>query len=139
MLAKKILETIPLSVRILRSLCSAELNGQLSLNQIKLLKLILDGHGQTAIGADLDVSLAAVSKMIVILEKKRLISRKSGKDKRTHVLRVTAKGKKLLAQVTSKLERQLHVALGALSASQAEELMRGLSHLELVMQKVKKD
>lgn len=138
MLSKKILESIPKSIRILRTLSTENLNRSLSLQQLRVLNLILEGQGQTSISESLQVSLAAISKMVESLVKKDLVTRKVGKDKRTYELRLTSKGKKLMDQVTAYVQKKIDEGITSLNQQEKQDLMKGLLILDGLMDKVKK-
>ena len=73
MLSEKLLDTIPYSIRTIRKLISEGLDGTFTLQQIRVLTLISEGQGLTQIADTLEVSLAAVSKMVSSLSKKKIL------------------------------------------------------------------
>lgn len=137
MLAEKLLETIPRSIRILRKFSALGVGGALSFQQLRILNLINEGQGQTEIAETLQVTMAATSKVINSLHEQKLITRKSGKDRRTQILTLTPKGKQLLTKVGTFVRTKLDVGIQDLSRTEREELLKGLMILDKLMQKVK--
>jgi DNA-binding MarR family transcriptional regulator len=137
MLADRILQTLPPSIRIIRRFSTQALDGALTLQQLRVLNLIREGQGQTQISLTLDVSLAAVSKMITSLEKKRLLQRRSGQDRRTYLLSLTAKGKQLLEKVSLYVKEVLDQQINELSRSEKDQLLEGLKVLDKLMLNLK--
>lgn len=133
MLSKTVLAVVPYSIRILRRLSAEALEAPLTFQQLRILFLIKDGHGQTEIADILKVSTAAVSKMISGLEVKKFALRSPGKDRRSLELSLTSQGKKVLGQVSGKIERRLENKLKLLSKQELEELKKGLTVLEKLM------
>lgn len=137
MLADKILQTLPPSIRIIRRFSTQAVGGALTLQQLRVLNLIREGQGQTQMAETLDVSLAAVSKMIGSLEKKQLIHRRCGEDRRTHVLGLTSKGKQLLDRVSAYVKEILDQQIKHLSRTEKDQLMDGLKILDKLMDNLK--
>lgn len=137
MLSKKLLETIPQSIRTIRKLTSETLTESLTFQQMRILILVNEGQSQTQMAETLQVSHAAISKMISFLTKKKLIVCKTGEDKRTHVLHVTVKSKKILKETVKYVSSKLDVGIRELSQTEKDQLMKGLLILERVMKKVK--
>lgn len=137
MLSKKLLETIPQSIRTIRKLTSETLTESLTFQQMRILILVNEGQSQTQMAETLQVSHAAISKMISFLTNKRLIVCKAGEDRRTHVLQVTEKSKKILKETVRYVRSKLDVGIRELSPTEKDQLMKGLVILERVMKKVK--
>lgn len=137
MLAEKLLETIPRSVRILRKFSAQGVGGALPFQQLRILSLINEGQGQTEIADSLQVTMAATSKVINSLHEQKLISRKSGLDRRTQILTLTPKGQKLLNNVGSFVRSKLELGIKDLTRSEREDLYKGLQIMDKLMQKVK--
>ena len=137
MLSEKLLDTIPYSIRTIRKLYSESLDGALTLQQIRVLTLISEGQGLTQIADTLQVSLAAVSKMVSSLSKKKIIMRKEGVDRRTHVLTLTPQGKSSLEKIKKMVRAKLDVGISDLSKEESAQLIKGLSILEVLMKKFK--
>lgn len=137
MLSAKLLESIPQSIRIIRKFSTQSLGGMLTLQQFRVLKLIQDGHGQTEMADLLDVSVAAVSKMTTSLLNQDLISRKAGSDKRTQILKLTAKGKSTLIKVRKFVEKKLDLGIDGLSLKEKDVLLEGLHVLNKLMHTMK--
>lgn len=137
MLSAKLLDSIPNSIRIIRKFSTQSLDGHITLQQFRVLKLITEGHGQTQMAEILDVSLAAISKMITSLLKQNLITRKAGSDKRTQLLKLTPKGKSTLEKVKKFVEKKLNAGIQNLSKEESVSLMEGLKVLDKLMHKMK--
>lgn len=137
MLSEKLLDTLPYSIRTIRKLYSESLDGALTLQQIRVLTLISEGQGLTQIADTLQVSLAAVSKMVSSLSKKKIIMRKEGVDRRTHVLTLTPQGKSSLEKIKKMVRAKLDVGINDLSKEESAQLIKGLSVLEVLMKKFK--
>ncbi len=136
MLSKKILETLPHSIRVIRKLSTESLGGALTLQQMRVLNRVSEGMGQTEIAENLQVSLAAISKMINCLTKKKFIQSKEGLDRRTHVLTLTPKGRQTLDKITKYVSSKLDIGITILSKDEKDQLMKGLGVIEVLMKKV---
>ena len=130
MLAKKLLVSIPTSIRVIRRLSLAGLGKTLALQQLRLLVLVREARGQAEMAEILDVSPAAVSKMVDCLVAKGLVRKKPGKDARSKSVVLTAEGKRTLKVVHSHVEGQLNVSLKKLTGTELKDLNRGLSVLD---------
>ncbi len=137
MLSEKLLDTLPHSIRTIRKLYSESLDGALTLQQIRVLTLISEGHGLTQIADTLQVSLAAVSKMVSSLSKKKIILRKEGLDRRTHILTLTPQGKNSLEKIKIMVRSKLDIGIAELTKDESAQLMKGLAILEVLMKKFK--
>ena len=137
MLSKKLLETIPKSIRTIRKLTSETLTESLTFQQMRILILINEGQSQSQMAETLQVSHAAISKMISFLTKKKLVLCNAGNDRRTHVLYVTPKSKVILKKAVNYVCSKLDVGINELSKDEKEQLMKGLLILDRVMTKVK--
>ena len=138
MLSKIILESIPQAIHVLRMLSIETLEGSLSLQQLRVLRLAFEGYGQSQMSKILHVSMAAISKMVDGLCNKGFLVKKEGKDKRSLELRLTPKGRKILGQVTAHVEKKINEAAKCLDPQEKDELLKGLAVLGKVIQKVKK-
>lgn len=137
MLSAKLLDSIPKSVRILRKFSTESLGGYLTLQQFRVLNLVSEGHGQTQMAEILDVSVAAISKMITTLIDQKLITRKSGSDKRTYIIELTAKGQSTLSKVKKFVKKKLDDGAQGLSQEEINQLLKGLTVLDKLMLKMK--
>jgi DNA-binding MarR family transcriptional regulator len=137
MLSGKLLESIPKSIRIIRKFATESMGGHLTLQQFRVLKLISEGHGMSQIAEMLDVSMAAISKMSTFLLNQKLITRKTGSDKRTQVIKLTPKGKSTLAKIKKYVEQKLDTGIEGLSKDENAQLMQGLLILDKLMLKMK--
>jgi DNA-binding MarR family transcriptional regulator len=137
MLSDKILETIPPSIRIIRRFSTEAVGGALTLQQLRMLNLIREGQGQTQMSETLEVSLAAVSKMITSLSNKKLIVRKAGDDRRTHIISLTQKGKQVLDKVSEYVKERMDTQIKELSREERDELLKGLRVLDKLVKNLK--
>lgn len=133
MLAKKLLEVIPLSIRRIRKLSTFCLDGSYTIHHLRILFLIKEGMGQSQMAEVLQITPAAVCKTMTLLEKKNLITKKAGPDKRAWLISLTNEGKKILHSVSSSVELDLEKGLKILSKEEKEDLRRGLNALAKVM------
>lgn len=81
----------------------------------------------------LQVSLAAVSKMVNGLVIKDLIKRSPGKDGRCLNLDLTSKGIKTLSIVLGQVEERLESSLNELTPTEVKQLKSGLAVLDKLM------
>ena len=137
MLSENLLDTIPYSIRTIRKLISESLDGTFTLQQIRVLTLISEGQGLTQIADTLQVSLAAVSKIVSSLSKKKIIISKEGVDRRTHVLTLTSQGKNSLEKIKKIVRSKLDIGIADLSKEEHAQLIKGLSILDELMKKFK--
>jgi DNA-binding MarR family transcriptional regulator len=137
MLSEKLLDTIPCSIRTIRKLYAESLDGALTLQQIRVLTLISEGQGLTQIADTLQVSLAAVSKMVSSLSKKKIIMSKEGLDRRTQILTLTPQGKNSLDKIKKMVRSKLDIGINDLTNDESAQLMKGLAILEVLMKKFK--
>jgi DNA-binding MarR family transcriptional regulator len=135
--ARKLLESIPRSIRVLRRLTVSALNGSLTLHQTRVLYLIKEGLGQSQIADSLQVSAAAVCKLMHQLSEKGFITMSPGKDRRERELMLTKEGSRVLAAVNKQLEKRIHKGLEALSETEARDLEKGLVVLDKLMSQIK--
>ncbi|HXH29216.1 MAG TPA: MarR family transcriptional regulator [Bacteriovoracaceae bacterium] len=133
MLAKRLLVSIPTTIRIIRRLSVAKVGKKLSLQQLRVLVLIKENKGQAELAELLYISPAAVSKMVDSLVTKKLVTKKPGKDARSKSLQLTKDGKRTLATVSAYVEDQLTAGLERLTAKEHAELNRGLEVLDKFM------
>lgn len=133
MLSKSILSVVPLSIRTIRRLTAAAITVPLSFQQLRVLILIREGKGQTEMADLLQVSTAAISKMISQLESKKYALRTPGKDRRSLDIKLTAEGTKVLNKVFGKLENQFEKNIKRLSKQEQTDLGKGLLVLEKLM------
>lgn len=133
MLAKEILRIIPASIRTIRRLSTGSLDGSITIHHLRVLLLVKEGQGQTQMAETLQVSLAAVSKMVNGLVIKDLIKRSPGKDGRCLNLDLTSKGIKTLSIVLGQVEERLESSLNELTPTEVKQLKSGLAVLDKLM------
>lgn len=132
MLSKKILETIPYSIRTIRKLAGTY-SGDLTFQKFRILTLVNEGMGQTQISHSSQVSMAAVSKMVDTLVKSKLLVREQGKDRRSFKLKLTKEGEKVRKNIHDQVGRDLDRNFKRLTKKEQEELNKGLLVLEKLM------
>ena len=137
MLSKKLLESLPQAIRIIRKLSTESVGGTLTLQQMRVLNRINEGQGQTEIAESLQVSVAAISKMIACLTKHKIIQSKAGVDRRTHILTLTPKGKQTLNKITGYVSSKLDIGIADLTNEEKDQLMKSLLILDKLMNKMK--
>lgn len=136
MLPEHILRSIPSSIRVIRKLTAETLNEELTTQQFRLMNLIHEGMGQTQMANTLQVSMAAVSKMVDHLAHKGLLKRIPGADRRCQGLILTAQGKKIHKRVISHIEKVLNTNLTKLTEDERSDLIKGLDVLDKLMGKI---
>lgn len=137
MLARKILEALPRSIRVLRSLAVSLLHEGLTFHQTRVLYLVKEGFGQSGIAEAFQVSPAAVSKLMQQLTDKDLITMEPGLDRRSRKMRLTNAGKKKLAAFSRQMENKLNKQIDGLTPHEKDDLMKGLVVLDKVFSKLK--
>ena len=102
-----------------------------SFNLLMLLKHGMDPEAMTqqAIGNRLVVSPSDMTGLIDRLERKGLVRRTPGKDRRSKLLRITAKGSQLLEEVWPHHVDVITTLCRALEPQEAERLVRSLARL----------
>ncbi len=130
MLAKKVLESIPHSVRTLRRMTVAVLDGSLTFHQTRVLFFIKEGLGQSQIAELMQVSPAAVCKLMHQLTEKDFIRMIPGEDRRSRKITLTKEGSKILGVVMRSVEKKLNNGIDSLSNSERDDLMKGLGVLD---------
>ena len=134
---KKLLESIPRAIRVLRTLTLAVLDGSLTLHQTRVLYLITEGLGQSQIAEQLQVSPAAVCKLMQQLTEKGFITMCPGKDRRERHIELTKEGSKALTSVSRQVEKKLKKSVGALTEQEREDLLKGLDILDKLIGQIK--
>ncbi len=133
MLSKKILSSIPNSVRIIRRLAAGSLASDITFQQFRVLNLTFEGEGQTQMAQTLQVSMAAVSKMVDALEKKGFLIREQGSDRRCLTLKLSIEGLKRRKVVTDHVEKTFEKKIKKLSKEEQNDLIKGLDVLDKLM------
>jgi DNA-binding MarR family transcriptional regulator len=137
MLSRKVLESIPQSIRTIRKLTVSALGGSLTLHQSRVLFLIKEGFGQAQIAEFTQVSPAAVCKLMHQLSEKGLIKMSPGQDRRARHIELTMDGKKNLKAVMGQVEKKINKGLQTLSAVERDDLMKGLQILDKLIGQIK--
>lgn len=133
MLSKKILESIPNAIRTIRCLGAGSLNKDLTFQQFRILNLTHLGMGQTQMAQTLQVSMAAISKIVDSLVKRKLLVREQGEDKRCIKLRLTKEGEKIRKAVQDQVARHLEKSFRKLTKDEQRDLKKGLDVLDKLM------
>lgn len=137
MLARKVLECIPRSIRVLRKLTVFALDGSLTFHQTRVLYFIKEGLGQSQIAEVFQVSPAAVSRLMRELKEKGLVRMSPGEDRRERQLKLTREGARLLGAVNRTMEKKVNKHVDALSKEEKDQLMKGLVVLDKLMGQIK--
>lgn len=137
MLARKINETIPRSIRRLRSLAITLLDPGITFHQTRVLYLIKEGLGQSEIAESMQVSAAAVCKLMRELSEKGLIVMNPGEDRRSRKIRLTPEGKKRFSAISRQIERKLNKLTDGLTPGEKDDLMKGLIVLDKLFGQIK--
>lgn len=137
MSAAKVLESIPRSIRLLRKLTVEVLAGSLTFHQTRILFYIKEDFGQSQIAEALQVSPAAVCKVIHQLEEKGFISMCPGEDRRERHMELTRDGSKILSAVTKQVEKKLNKGIDSLSTQERDDLIKGLHVLDKLIGQIK--
>lgn len=117
----------------MRRLIFGSLDDTMTLQQFRILNQVDLGLGQTQISQNLQVSMAAVSKMVNVLVQKELIVREVGENRRCVKLSLTARGLKVRNTINSQVERVLNKHFKKLTESEKSELSKGLEILDKLM------
>ncbi len=133
MLSKKILASIPHSIRTIRILAAASLTVDITFQQFRILNLTHEGMGQTQMAQVLQVSMAAVSKMVDQLVKKGFLVRETGSDRRCLKLKLSPEGTRIRKVVTSQVEKTLDKQFKKLTKEEQINLNKGLDVLDKLM------
>ena len=130
MLGKKLQTSVPQMMRLIRAEVIANLHNEINFEQVRLLKLISEGHHQKVMSEMMQVTPAAISKTIESMVTKGLVKRKTGEDRRCQILALTASGKKFLNKVMQSVELKLNASILNLSSTEQKQLDQGLSVLD---------
>lgn len=133
MVSGKILISIPQAIRTLRKLSARALRNDLTFQQFRILQFAFEGMGQTQMSQTMQVSMAAVSKLVDPLVKRGLLIREVGVDRRCHCLKLSREGEKIRKQVEIEVSRQLKKQFRKLSSKELKELEKGLDVLNKLM------
>ncbi len=137
MLSKKVLDSIPRSVRTLRKMTVAVLDGSLTFHQTRVLFYIKEGLGQSQMAELMQVSPAAVCKLMHQLSDKNFISMSPGEDRRSRKITLTKNGSKILTTVSRAVEKKLNKGIDSLSIAERDDLMKGLQILDKLIGQIK--
>jgi DNA-binding MarR family transcriptional regulator len=100
---------------------------ELPLRQLKVcISLTGVERSMSEIGQELDLSPSALTQVAVRLERRGLVERETQtSDRRVRLLKLTARGRKLMRQHQEKQLQRIVKALSSLSAQQVQEVERG--------------
>lgn len=137
MLAKNVIEILSRSIRTLRKLTVSSLDGSITFHQSRVLFLILEGLGQAQIAETIQVTPAAVCKLMRELSEKGLITMCPGKDRRERNLELTKEGARALSSVSKQVEKKLNKGIEILTDKERDDLLKGLEVLNKLMGQIK--
>lgn len=130
MLSRKILSSIPNSIRTIRRLAAGSLESDITFQQFRILNLTYEGMGQTQMSQNLQVSMAAISKMVDSLVKRGLLIREQGADRRCLTLKLSPEGLRIRKVVTGQVEKTFEKNLKKLTKEEQHDLKKGLDVLD---------
>ena len=130
MMSAQILSSIPKAIRSLRRISAGSLKNDMTFQQFRILTLVDEGMGQTQMAQNLQVSPAAISKIVDILVKKDLLVRETGEDRRCLNLKLSSKGEKLRSCIRNEVIKKLDLHLKMLTKKEQADLKRGLEVLD---------
>lgn len=133
MLSKKILSSIPNSIRTIRRLAASSLESDVTFQQFRILQLSHEGMGQTQMSQALQVSMAAISKMVDSLARRGLLVREQGEDRRCLHLKLSLEGIRIRKVVTGQVEKTLDKHFKKLTKEEQDDLKKGLDVLDKLM------
>lgn len=137
MVSKKVLESVPSAIRMLRKLTVEMLDGSLTFHQTRILFYIKEGFGQSQIADALQVSAAAVCKVTHQLTEKGFITMNPGEDRRERLMELTKNGSKILTAVSKQVEKRLNKSIDTLTSQERDDLIRGLTVLDKLIGQIK--
>lgn len=129
-ITKKLLDTIPCSIRVIRKLSSEVLDNSISLMDLRILILVRDGLSQTEMANVTQVSKARISKLVNSPTLIKMIKKTTAGDRRSSELELTDYGEKELKNILKRVEKKMNFAVLKLSQSEKEKLYEGLLVLE---------
>ncbi len=137
MVTKKVLESIPNAIRMLRKITVEVLDGKLTFHQTRILFYIKEGFGQSQIAEALQVSPAAVCKITNQLAEKGFLVMNPGEDRRERLMELTKDGSKVLNAVSRLVEKRLNRSIDSLTNQERDDLVKGLVILDKVIGQIK--
>lgn len=135
MLVNKLQTVLPEVGRTMRSLAHHSLREEHgpSLQQFRILELTHQGLSQTQMAHFLQVSMAAISKLVDSLVKHGLLERIQCADRRCLQLKLTPEGKKIHKKVSSQIEKTIDKHVVKLTKEEVSDLEKGLAVLDKIM------
>lgn len=134
-LSKLLLRTMPQSIRVIRRL-AVQQSGELPLLHLRVLTLVSVGQGQAQIAETLQISAAAVSKVMSNLVEMKHVTKECGSDRRCFQLKLTTKGEKYLSEVGHEVEKMLDKEIRTLTKEEQADLQKGVLLLEKLFKKL---
>jgi DNA-binding MarR family transcriptional regulator len=130
--AKKLLEVIPKTMRIIRTELRNYAKAEFSVPQFRILIHVSQGpRNNSQLAEHIGVSVAAMSRMVNGLVLKGLLTRTVGPtDRRQVQLILTEKGRNTVNQLTSAVQKTMALRISRLGQRPKRELRTGLSVLE---------
>lgn len=135
MLARKLQTVLPEVGRTMRSVANHSLREEdgPSLQQFRIIELTHQGFSQTQMAHFLQVSMAAVSKLVDSLVKHGFLERIQCADRRCLQLKLTPEGKKIHKKVTTQIEKAIDKHVVKLTKDEVSDLKKGLAVLDKIM------
>ncbi len=135
MLATKLQTIMPEVGRTMRSLANHSLRDEVgpTVQQFRILQLTHLGLSQTQMAHFLQVSMAAVSKLVDSLVKSGFLERIQCADRRCLQLKLTPEGRKIHKKVTSHIEKAIDKQVVKLTKEEVSDLEKGLTVLCKIM------
>src|SRR4051812_38360955 len=129
--ARKVLETVPRCMRVIRTEMRSAARSELTVPQFRILAHISIGCGKaTQMAENLGVSLVAMSRMVDGLVKRGLVGRAPLEgDRRQVLLGLTPKGERLFEDVRAAVQTSIAGRLKKLSPMKKEKLDLALTLL----------
>lgn len=123
-LAVELIKATQLVQRYLRQQIKKDDRHEFSMSQIRILSVLEDrSYSLSDIADFVGVDITSMSRMIKTLERRGLVSRKTGEDDRRRVdFELTAKGARTHQKVSERVRDELREHLRSLSVSEAENI-----------------
>lgn len=130
--ARRILEVVPLVMRVIRREMRGAMGEKLSVPQFRVLAILgrQGGSSLSAVAEHLGVTGATASNMVDRLVRRGLVSREPDPAERRRVmLDLTAEGAAMLAHARTQARAYLAGRLSALDPAQLDQLLEGLASM----------
>jgi MarR family transcriptional regulator for hemolysin len=134
--ARRILETVPAVMRLVRSEMRREAGEVLSVPQFRVLRYLgrNSDASLTEVADFIGIANATASAMVERLVRRALVVREADPEERRRVrLRLTGEGSALLERASSRTRRRVAARLSSLKPGDLKALARGLDLLRLTL------